>query len=78
MRDNNWKYIKDNSALISNAYTNRWGESYLSYWKFGLGISHDKSIIEEWYSQRELVPIKPQITVTELGVYYMYCPDFDQ
>lgn len=48
------------------------GDSYLSYWEFGLGISHDKSIVDNWYSQRKLDPIKPQIAVTELGIYYMY------
>lgn len=72
IRKNNWEYIKDNAALISNTYADMRGEPYLSYWKIGLGIGDDKSIVDVWYSQRKLKPIRPQITATEIGVYHTY------
>ena len=71
MRENNWEYIKDQSALMSNVYQDRAGNSYLSYWNLGLGISNNKDIIDMWYSQRKLNRIKPNIIATELGIYYM-------
>lgn len=72
MRENNWEYVKDQSGLIANAYADKRGDSYLSYWQYGLGVIPDNSIIQDRYIQRTLQPIKPQITAVELGIYYMY------
>jgi len=70
MRDNNWEYALDCSAGMGNMYASERGEAYLSYWQYGLGLSNDGKIVEEWYKQRTLEPIKPKYTAIQLGVYY--------
>jgi len=55
---------------MGNMYASERGEAYLSYWQYGLGLSNDGKIVEEWYKQRTLEPIKPKYTAIQLGVYY--------
>lgn len=69
MRENNWEYALDCSAGNGNIYSMLNGQPYLSYWKDGLGISHDGAIDHEWYSKRELQIISPSQTLIELTVH---------
>lgn len=71
MRENNWEYALDSSAANGNHYASAEGLAYLSYWKNGLGISHDGSILPDWRAQIDLVPRPLTCVVAELGVYYM-------
>jgi hypothetical protein len=76
MRPNNWEHALDCSASRGNAYAADRGESYLSYWEYGLGLNFSKEVIEPWLSQRELVPIALNLTAIQLGVCYQYSPEF--
>lgn len=56
MRENNWEYALDCSATIGNFCADANGESYLSYWERGLGVTHDGKELPEWRSQVGLPP----------------------
>lgn len=71
MRENNWQYALDCSASNGNYYATDRGEAYLSYWKYGLGISSDGSEIPGWHAQRALVARQAAVAATELGVHYV-------
>ena len=70
LRENNWEYALDCAAANSNFYAAERGETYLSYWMTGLGISWNGSDEPEWREQRQLVARPATRVVTELGVYY--------
>ncbi len=70
MRANNWEYALDCSVGTGNMYAADSGESYLSYWEFGLGLCRDGSKIEEWYFQRDTQPIVAKFTVMQVGICY--------
>lgn len=70
MRPNNWEYALDCSAGTGNMYAAEGGESYLSYWEFGLGLCRDGSKVEEWYFQRGIEPIVAKFTVMQVGICY--------
>lgn len=71
MRPNNWEYALDCSAGAGNMYAADEGNSYLSYWEFGLGIGGDGcSRIEDWYSQRDVEPIAAKYSVMQIGNCY--------
>jgi hypothetical protein len=71
MRENNWQYALDCSAGNGNYYAADRGEAYLSYWKYGLGISSDGSEIPGWHAQKGLVARQAAVAATELGVHYV-------
>lgn len=70
MRENNWEYALDCSAGMGNMYASERGEAYLSYWQYGLGISSDKNVMEDWYNQRSLIAVNPKYTAVQIGIYY--------
>ncbi|WP_243367336.1 hypothetical protein [Fundidesulfovibrio soli] len=72
MRENNWEYALDASAATGNVYASERGDSYLSYWKFGIGISHDKSVVEPYRKFIDLIPRRPSSAAIELGVFYEF------
>ena len=69
MRENNWEYALDQSAGLGQAYAADRGESYLSYWEYGLGISHSGGIVDEWHAQRTLAPRKSGLLAAELRAF---------
>jgi hypothetical protein len=70
MRENNWEYALDSSAGMGSVYADYRGESYLSRWKFGLGVWATGEKIGVWYDQREVEPIPARLLVGALGTYY--------
>ncbi len=70
MRENNWEYALDCSAVNRNYSAADRGEAYLSYWEKGLGISWDGSDVPEWRKQRDLVTRPAARVVAELSNYY--------
>jgi hypothetical protein len=72
MRENNWEYALDCSAGTGNAYADTAGESYLSYWKHGLGLDHDKQPIDLWWAQRDTVAVNATVTATQVGTWYSF------
>jgi len=70
MRPNNWEYALDNSATMGNVYASEAGESYLSYWEFGMGLSRDKTRVDAWYPQRWCASISPNILATQILINY--------
>lgn len=75
MRKNNWEYALDNSATMGNAYASERGESYLSYWQYGIGLDSSKNPIPDWIDMQSLKPIPPNLTATQLGIWYLYKPE---
>ena len=70
MRENNWEYALDCSAVNGDYSAADRGEAYLSYWEKGLGISWDGSDVPEWRKQRDLVTRPAARVVAELSNYY--------
>jgi hypothetical protein len=69
-RSNNWEYALDCSAGIGNVHASRQGESYLSHWEFGLGLGNDKTLLDNWYSQRAGKPIPPNVFAKQILINY--------
>jgi len=72
MRENNWEYALDASASMGNVYASERGDSYLSYWEYGIGIQHDKSEVQTFSKYALETPRKPSVAAIELGVYYEF------
>jgi hypothetical protein len=70
LRDNHWEYAKDASCSMGQVYAAEAGDSYLSYWQFGMGILHDRSESPVFRPQRTLTSRRPAEVATELGIYY--------
>ena len=71
MRENNWEYALDNSATMGNMYASERGESYLSYWQYGIGLDSKKEPVSTWFDMKNLKPVAPNITATQIGVWYV-------
>jgi len=71
MRENNWEYALDSSATMGNMYASERGESYLSYWQYGIGLSSDKSPVSGWIDMRTLKPIPVNAAAVQVGIWYM-------
>lgn len=69
MRPNNWEYALDQSAGMGQAYASERGVTYLSYWEFGLGVSHDGTEVENWHAQRSLIPRPASSVAAELRAF---------
>lgn len=79
MRDNNWEFALDASAHTTAAfYACENGHGYLSYWEHGLGIYADGNSNEKFVTQRNIVPMSPDQTAVQLGVFYQLCSDVFQ
>ncbi len=70
MRENNWEYALDCSAGNGNFYASQAGESYLSFWEHGIGLSSDLTVVQLWRDQKDLAARKPSVVAAELGVHY--------
>lgn len=71
MRENNWEYALDNSATMGNMYASKRGESYLSYWQYGIGLDSKKDPVSVWFEMRDLKPVPPNISATQIGLWYV-------
>ncbi len=70
MGRDNWGYALDSSAGMGNVYAA--GSSYLSYWERGLGVFLDGRTSEVYRPQATMVPRRPAVVATELGVFWQY------
>jgi uncharacterized protein YqiB (DUF1249 family) len=70
LRDNHWEYAKNASCSMGQVYAAEAGDSYLSWWQYGLGILHDCTASPVFYRQRTLTQRRPAEVATELGIYY--------
>jgi len=76
LRDNNWEYALDQANHdFAAAMACERGESYLSYWQYGLGVYHDGSRSGEFYNLRNQPPMISRLVVIQLGVYYERYPE---
>lgn len=75
MRPNNWEYALDSSAGMGNMYAADRGESYLSYWEFGLGVCRDGSDVQVWHKQLGIEPISAKHTAIQIGTCYEKAAD---
>lgn len=71
MRENNWEYALDSSAGTGNMYASERGESYLSYWQYGIGISSDGSSVPGWKEMAVTRPVPVNVAAVQVGVWYM-------
>lgn len=78
MRPNNWEYALDCSAGMGNMYAADRGESYLSYWEFGLGVCRDGSKVEEWHNQQDMEPMATKYSATQIGTCYEKSSDSEE
>jgi ADP-ribosylglycohydrolase len=65
---NKLQYAAHRAGSVSQSYSADAGESYLSYWQSGLGISHDGSSLEVWRKQTSLNPLSHKHIGTQLYV----------
>ena len=71
MRENNWEYALDMAApKASSMYAADRGESYLSYWGKGLGVSHDGKIDQDLKKYHNKKQLMPNIVAAQIGTYY--------
>lgn len=66
MRENNWDYALDSSGGMRRAYAQERGESYLSYWQYGLGVGSDGTEVPVWHKQRALRPCPAELVAADL------------
>ena len=79
MRPNNWEYALDQASHPMSAfYACERGESYISLWEDGLGVTADGLNNEIFVRQKTLEPIAPKFVATQIGIFYELCPDLDQ
>jgi hypothetical protein len=78
MRANNWEYTLDHANHdFAAAMACERGESYLSYWQYGLGVYQDGSRSSSFYDLRDQAPMLPSRAMIQLGVYYELYPEDD-
>ncbi|MEW6999110.1 ADP-ribosylglycohydrolase family protein [Colwelliaceae bacterium BS250] len=65
---NKLRYAAHRSNSISQAYSSKDGNSYLSYWQHGLGISNNGDIIAPWKQQASLKPLPQKHIGTQLYI----------
>lgn len=71
MRENNWEYALDMAApTLGSMYACERGDSYLAYWKNGLGVRSDGEIDSEFETYRTRKQIMPNIVAAQIGCYY--------
>jgi hypothetical protein len=69
LRPNNWEYTLDASAGMGQAYAARDGETYLSYWEFGIGVSADGETLPDWRRHRSAVPWPASLVAAQIAVH---------
>jgi len=74
MRPNNWEYLGDNACGNGQIYAAIDGQSYMSLWKHGLGVTTEQGLDPEWHHVRDLTPLSAAALATSLGVYYSLGP----
>lgn len=76
MRPNNWEFALDQANHdIPAFYACERGESYISFWEYGLGVKSDGTHSESFYCQKQLKPLAPNVLATQIGVYYSFYLD---
>lgn len=75
MHENNWEYALDCSAGTGQYHAHERGEAHMSYWEYGLGIQHDRTLDPDWYALRGCPPRRPAVAAIELGVAYAFSHD---
>jgi hypothetical protein len=76
MRENNWEFALDNAAGGAGSfYADQRGESYLAYWKNGLGILNDEGSEDSYKEYRQKVPLMPNIIAAQIGTFYELVPE---
>ncbi len=69
MRKNNWEYLKDLSAGMGQSYASQRGESYLSYWRQGLGWFDAGNRLNRFSEQCKKAPVAPAVTGVQLELF---------
>ena len=72
MRDNNWEYAKDCSAGIGNMYSDTAGESYPSYWEYGIGLDSTGSSVGEWRTFQHQRPVPAEEIIAQIGAWFSH------
>ncbi len=71
LRPNNWEYALDQASHpVSAFYACERGESYLSFWEYGLGVNADGTNSQIFDCQKQLESFAPNLVATQIGVYY--------
>lgn len=65
---NKLRYAAHRASSFAQSYASDAGQSYLSYWQYGLGVSHNGDIIEPWRRQTSLNPLPHKHIGTQLYV----------
>jgi len=45
------------------------GETYLSYWEFGIGVSADGALVPDWRRYRDAVPWPASVVAAQIAVH---------
>jgi hypothetical protein len=69
LRPNNWEYTLDASAGMGQAYAADRGETYLSYWEFGIGVSANGETLPDWRRHRDAVPWPASLVAAQIAVH---------
>ena len=69
MRKNNWEYALDGSAGMGQRYAAERGESYISFWEYGIGVFRDGTESALIRPYKNLVMREPSAVATELLAY---------
>jgi hypothetical protein len=69
LRPNNWEYTLDASAGMGQVYAADRGETYLSYWEFGIGVSADGASVPDWRRYRDAVPWPASLLAAQIAVH---------
>jgi hypothetical protein len=71
MRGNNWEYALDMAApRMSSMYADERGDSYLAYWEYGCGVSHDRKMDPVFNEYLIKKPTMPNLVAAQIGCYY--------
>jgi ADP-ribosylglycohydrolase len=69
---NKLKYAARLSGGFGQMYAADAGNTYLSYWQYGLGVSSDGTLIAPWHEQTSLAAIPHMHTGTQLQVHEFF------
>jgi hypothetical protein len=69
LRPNNWEYTLDASAGMGQVYAADRGETYLSYWEFGIGVSANGEALPDWRRYRDATPWPASLVAAQIAVY---------
>jgi hypothetical protein len=73
LREINWELALDTATGMDNVYADHAGQTYLSRWEFGLGVSATGEKNRVWYDQREVEPHSYKVTGGGIGSLLCNC-----